>query len=425
MTTVEDRDEAQQGLPLLVSLDDHLVEPPQLWVERLPARYREAGPHVVRERIAEATRPGYLTSYDGAQVGTAGDRPGGSSAGGPEWVDVWHYEDLRIPMLFGGAVAGRNVDEATVSPFATYDDLRPGFFQAKERVEDMAVDGVDVSLCFPNLFLRFCGQRFLQGEDKELALLCVQAYNDWLLEEWAGQSEGHLYGAMLIPLWDPTAAAAEVRRNAAGGCKAVCFSEIPYRLGLPSMYSGEWDPFFAACEETGMVIMIHIGSSSTIPQTSPDSPSVVRFANEFGHSSLSLTDWILSGQFDKYPGLRIAFAEGQAGWIPFIVTRLDNVWRKWKRSFVPAGGDAPLLKEQPSSYLRDHVYPLVFDDRTLLPYIDLFGVENLCFETDYPHSDGSWPESRQAARALTEGLSDELRVKILRDNGLTLLGLRS
>ena len=185
------------------------------------------------------------------------------------------------------------------------------------------------------------------------------------------------------------------------------------------------DLFFAACEETDMVIMIHIGSSSTIPQTSPDSPSVVRFANEFGHSSLSLTDWILSGQFDKYPRLRIAFAEGQAGWIPFIATRLDNVWHKWKRSFVPAGADAPLLKEPPSSYLRDHVYPLVFDDRTLLPYIDFLGAENLCFETDYPHSDGSWPQSREAARTLTQGLSDELRVKILRSNGLALLGLNS
>ncbi len=225
----------------------------------------------------------------------------------------------------------------------------PASFRQKSGLKTWPLMVWTFRYAFPILFIRFCGQRFLQGEDKQLALLCVQAYNDWLLEEWAGQSDGHLFGAMLIPLWDPEAAASEVRRNAARGCKAVCFSEIPYRLGLPSMYSGEWDPFFAACEETDMVIMIHIGSSSTIPQTSPDSPSVVRFANEFGHSSLSLTDWILSGQFDKYPRLRIAFAEGQAGWIPFIATRLDNVWHKWKRSFVPAGADAPLLKNPPAA----------------------------------------------------------------------------
>ena len=137
----------------------------------------------------------------------------------------------------------------TMSPI-TYDEMRPGCYEPKARVADNDANWVEASLCFPT-FPRFCGQTFLEAKDKELAEACVVAYNDFMVEEWCGDSGGKLIPLCIIPLWDAELAAAEVRRNAARGVRAVCFSEIPPHLGLPSIHSGYWDPFFAACEETG------------------------------------------------------------------------------------------------------------------------------------------------------------------------------
>ena len=133
---------------------------------------------------------------------------------------------------------------------------------------------VEASLSFPT-FPRFCGQTFLEAKDRELAEACVYAYNDWMVEEWCGDSGGRLVPLIIIPLWDAELAAAEVRRNAARGVRAVCFSEIPPHLGLPSIHSGYWDPFFVACQETQTVVCMHIGSSSKMPATSADAPVAV------------------------------------------------------------------------------------------------------------------------------------------------------
>src|SRR5258708_38376868 len=104
--------------------------------------------------------------------------------------------------------------------------MRDVCYDPKARVDDMLVNPVDSSLCFPS-FPRFCGQTFLEAKDREVALACVVAYNDWMVEEWCGDSAGRLIPLCLIPLWDATLAAAEVRRNAARGVRAGSFSEIP------------------------------------------------------------------------------------------------------------------------------------------------------------------------------------------------------
>src|SRR5262249_50759435 len=158
----------------------------------------------------------------------------------------------------------------------TYYEMRPGCYEQANRLEDMDLNWVEASLCFPT-FPRFCGQTFLEAEDKELALLCVQAYNDWMVEEWCGGSRGRPIPPGPVPPSDAELAAAEVRRNAARGVRAVCFSELPTNLGLPSVHDAArfWDPFVAACDETGTVICMHSGSGSRMPSTSPDAPPAV------------------------------------------------------------------------------------------------------------------------------------------------------
>ena len=155
--------------------------------------------------------------------------------------------------------------------------------------------------CRSRSFPRFCGQTFTEAKDKELAQACVLAYNDWMVEEWCGDSGGALIPLIIIPLWDVELAAAEVRRNAARGCHAVCFSEIPPHLGLPSIHSGYWDPLFEACEETDTVVCMHIGSSSRMPATSGDAPVAVAATLSFNNAMASLADWLFSGKLVKFP----------------------------------------------------------------------------------------------------------------------------
>ena len=242
-------------IPKIVSVDDHVIEPaervagpPAREVQggRAPARAPQGQEHEVRRRRVLATR-----------------RPADNEDG--TWCDWWLIEDLQYPLTRLSAAAGYPRDEITVSPI-TMDDMRKGCWDQKARLEDMDVNHVEASLAFPS-FPRFCGQTFAERKDKELGDLCVKAYNDWMIDEWCAGTNGRLIPLIIVQLWDPKLAADEIRRNAARGCHAVTFSEIPPFLGFPSIHDkdGYWDPFLAACEETDTVINMHIGSSSKMP----------------------------------------------------------------------------------------------------------------------------------------------------------------
>ena len=228
----------------------------------------------------------------------------------------------------------------------TYEEMRKGCWDPKARLEDMDANWTEAQMCFPS-FPRFCGQTFLEADDRDLALLCVKAYNDWMVDEWCGDTNGRLIPLIIIPLWDANLAAEEIVRNAARGVRATCFSEIPPYLGLPSIHSGEWDPFFAACAETGVVVNMHIGSSSKMPSTSADAPPAVGSTLTFGNAMSSMVDFLMSGVLVRYPKLTLAYSEGQIGWIPYILERADKVWeenRGWN-------GVYGVIPEPPSTLL--------------------------------------------------------------------------
>lgn len=214
-------------------------------------------------------------------------------------------------------------------------------------------------------------------------------------------------------------AADEVRRNAARGVRAVAFSEIPPHLGLPSIHTDEWDPFLRACDETGTVIAMHIGSSSKMPSTSADAPPAVGSTITFANCCFSMVDWLMSGKFERFPNLRIMYAEGQIGWIPYILERADVVWdenRAW-------GGVADKVHRPPSELFAEHVYGCFFDDAFGLKNLDAIGVGNVLYETDYPHSDSTWPKSREVGEAQMGHLDADVVDRIVRRNAIDLLGL--
>jgi predicted TIM-barrel fold metal-dependent hydrolase len=390
-------------MPSIIDVDAHVVEPADVWSSRLPARYREVGPRINYLPAGEV-------KLDGSMY---------IEAPGTEGPDVawWFYEDRKYSIKRSIAASGFPRDEITMQG-VTYEEIRPGCYKQADRIADNLANGVEAQMCYPN-YPRFCGQIFLWGKDKELSLLCVRAYNDWMVEEWCGGSGGRLIPLCLVPLWDAELAAAEVRRNAARGVRAVAFSELPTYLGLPSIHSGYWDPFYRACEETGTVVCMHIGSGTKVPQASPDSPDAVGATIIFGNSVASITDYFYSGVFVKFPQLKLMYAEAQIGWVPYLLERADDVWdthRGWAKT-------KETCPEPPSTYYYKHIYSCFFKDRVGIDLLDKVGLDNIMFETDYPHSDSTWPHSVKAAQEQFGHLPQDAIYKIARGNAIKLFGL--
>ena len=392
-------------IPRIISVDDHVVEPSHVWTRWLPAEFADRAPRVERRGIGPMRHTGggnYDITWDDD---------------GPQ-ADCWFFEDLVYVHKRHVAAVGFDRDDMTMSPI-TYDEMRPGCYEPGARLQDMDVNHVEASLCFPT-FPRFCGQTFHEAtSDRALGLACVRAYNDWMVEEWCGGSSGRLVPLCLIPLWDADLAATEVRRNAARGVRAVAFSEIPPHLGLPSIHSGHWDPFFDACADTGTVVCMHIGSSSKMPATSVDAPVAVAATLSFGNAMASLADFLFSGVLVRFPDLRLVYSEGQIGWLPYILERADDVWREHRAW----GGVRDTILEPPSMYYYRQVFGCFFRDRHGLESLDRVGVDNVTFETDYPHTDSTWPDTLRVAEEMMAGLTDEEAYKIVRGNAIRMLDL--
>jgi predicted TIM-barrel fold metal-dependent hydrolase len=392
-----------ERIPRIISVDDHVVEPPDLWTSRLPKKFLDRGPRVVREKGKYAGAEGF-TWQAPAEDG--------------EWADVWYYDDLVSPFSRLSAAIGLGDLGFGVT---TFDEIRPGAWKRDERLADMAANHMDASVCFPNTLPRFCGQTFMERADKELGLLCVTAYNDWMIDEWcAAPARGKLIPLTMVPLWDAELAAAEVRRCADKGSHAITFSENPYPLGLPSIHSGKWDPLFAACQETETTLCMHIGSSSRMPGTTPDAPFIVSSTLTFQNAMGSLLDFVFSGTLARFPDLVIAYSEGQVGWMPYLLERMDKLWHERVNNSFGSS-----LPDPPTTYIRGRVYGCIFDDETGLFNRDRIGMDTICFEVDYPHADSTFPNSEKVATEICEqaGLNDEEIYKLLRGNAIKAFGL--
>jgi predicted TIM-barrel fold metal-dependent hydrolase len=403
-------------LPKIISVDDHVVEPAHVWQTWLPERYREQGPRVERKRWGD------FVHLPGAKYEMHEDPDG-------LWGDAWYYEGrlIYVHKRFVAIPSSATTDNGDGVDFdrsqmvmsaITYDEMRPGCWDRDQRVADMELNWVDGSLPFPT-FPRFCGQTFHEGDDKELGLACVQAYNDWMVEEWCAPSGGMNIPLCLVPLWDPALAAAETRRNAERGVRAICFSELPTRLGLPSIHTGHWDALLQVCDETGVTLCMHIGSSSSNPAASPDAPGGVGGTLAFNNSMASLADWLFSGKLIQFSRLKLAYSEGQIGWIPYALERADTVWEQhdsWQHS-------KELVPEPPSSYYYGRIFGCFTADRHGLGSLDEVGVDNICFETDYPHTDTTWPDSRAYVEKILAGFDDDVVYKVLRGNAIKMLEL--
>lgn len=387
--------DAAPDLNWITSVDDHIIEPPHVWTDRMPAKYQDVCPRVI-------------TDDDGQEF--------------------WVYEDTRTMVGGLGASAGRRPEEITASGF-NYTEMRPGCYDPAARLEDMNEGGILASLNFPSV-PRFCGQLFWEGKDKELGLACVQAYNDWMVDEWCATDPGRYIPLAIIPLWDPKLAVTELERLHPKGVRSFCFSENFQPLGLPTIHTGHWDPVLAAANDMEMVLSIHIGSSSTFHRISDDSPFMANFSLGMIRPAGCLMDWIFSGLFQRFPNIKIALSEGSIGWIPWVLERAQQVYdtqRHWVAKGQSLGNVGPVQDydqkidhEKIDVYkdYRDHFYGCFIDDATGLAMLDVVGEDNVMIEADYPHSDTSWPHTIKLSRERLDAaeLSDEVQYKILRGN---------
>jgi predicted TIM-barrel fold metal-dependent hydrolase len=180
-----------------------------------------------------------------------------------------------------------------------------------------------------------------------------------------------------------------------------------------------WDPFVAACDETGTVICMHSGSGSKMPSTSADAPPAVGSTLTHELAEQSMADWLFSGLLVRYPNVVITYSEGQIGWIPYILSRADRIWehnRGWNEV-------RDILPEPPSTYYWGRVYGCFFEDAAGLAQLDAIGTDQVTFEVDYPHADGTWPQSRAVAEKMFEDLDGETVRKLVRGNSIRLFGL--
>jgi predicted TIM-barrel fold metal-dependent hydrolase len=349
----------------IISVDDHLIEPAHVFEGRVPAALAARAPHVI--------------TLDGGR-------------------ETWVYEDNFYPQVGLNAVAGRPKAEWSMEP-ARFDEMRTGCYDVEARIHDMDLDGVYATLCFPSLIAGFAGTIFAKSKDPELGLACLRAWNDWHHEEWAGPHPDRIIPLQLAWLIEPEIAAADVRRNAERGFKAVSFPENPVDLGLPSMHTEHWDPFLRACEETQTVVCLHNGSSSWTAARSPGAPLELYTSLFSVNAMVAAADWLWARIPTRFPDIRVAFSEGGIGWVPMLIDRIDYVL---EHSAVGSNGwDDPNLA--PTDALRRNFWFCTIDLPSTMSLRDHIGIDHICMESDYPHADSTWPDTQLLA---AEGLRD-------------------
>jgi predicted TIM-barrel fold metal-dependent hydrolase len=366
----------------LISVDDHLIEHPRVWADRLSAKDREAGPRIIE----------------------TDDRR-----------QIWTYEGRVYPAIGLNAVAGKDPHEWGWDP-VRYDQMLPGCYDPAERLKDMDVDGVYAGLCFPS-FPRFAGTLFLEAEDKDLALRCVRAYNDFILDEWSATDPRRLLAMVILPIWDIEASIAELRRTVAKGAKAVSFIESPAPLGLPSFHTDHWDRLFSAVEEVDVPLCMHFGTSGTRPFTAPDAPEATFIALMGLNSMQALVDLCFSPVFHRHPGLKVSLAEGGIGWMPYLLERADITWER-QRFWQNINQEV-----RPSDLFRKHIWGCFIVDQTGIGLRNDIGVDRIMWEADFPHSDSMWPNSRKVLHEALVDVPDEEAHAIVELNARALFKL--
>jgi predicted TIM-barrel fold metal-dependent hydrolase len=194
--------------------------------------------------------------------------------------------------------------------------------------------------------------------------------------------------------------------------RAVAFSENPTSLGLPSVYTDHWEPLWEAVDETGTVVCLHIGSSSKLIKSSDDAPSCSVVVYVGANSMIACTDWMFSGILDRHRSIKVAFSEGGAGWVPYLLEQAADIFGNYR---VQIAATRP-----PREVFAEHMYVCILRDNTALANLDVIPADNITWESDYPHDSTLYPGSRAKLEESMRDVPDDIATKIAETNARRL-----
>lgn len=369
---------------LIISVDDHCVEPRDAFEGRLPSALVSDGPRVVET---------------------------------DEGTQVWLMEDKVQPNIGLSAVVGRPRENWNREP-TRFEEMRHGCWDVDERVRDMDINGVYASICFPSGIAGFAGTRFAELNDRDLGKACVRAWNDWQLEGWCGRHPDRLIPIQIADLTDLANAGDEVRRNAERGFRAISLPDIPEYAGCPPLRSPEWTPLLAACEETGTVVCLHVGSGGRLVDAAltGDKPSELTTVLFPAAAVLTAGHWLFANIPTRFPAISIALSEGGLGWVPMLLDRLEFAAEHSGRGY----SDWAASIFTPAEALQRNFYFCTIDDPSTIGLYDRIGIEHIMIESDYPHADSTWPDTQATAARLLANLPEDARRAITYGNAARL-----
>lgn len=371
----------------MISSDSHLIEYPTVWTERMPAGLAERGPTVRRDERGKD----------------------------------WWYVDGRRTMSFLGIQAGRRFDKdpSKLVTESTFEEVRPGAYDPVAYVAESEEDGVAGSVVYPTE-----GLVLFSVPDSELCTASMQAYNDYAAE-FCRADPRRLKGVALVNVDDPDEGAAELARvRDLGLVGALITVQPPSWAPYDSL---AYEPLWSAATDLGMPLSLHTATNRADPRSGaggvPDdvqqvSPTV--FVLQDTMVRRSLADMIFSGVFERHPGLRVGTVEHELAWIPHFLQQIDYTYTD-----RPARGDWHRYRDPgalPSDYFHANVFCSFQEDVVGIRERDLIGVGSLMWGSDYPHTESTFPRSREVTRAILDGVPEDEQERIVYTNARELYG---
>ena len=371
----------------IVDTDAHLTEAPDLFTSRAPAAMKDKMPVIKR--------------VDGR--------------------DRWHLGDRDLGATGGNVIRKDNNKLLGRLAFPRLEQAHPGGHVIKDRLKAMDDMGIHAQIAFQNSGVTQAGSLMSLG-DNDLAMTIIRVYNDASAEIQA-ESGNRIFNMAHLPFWDRAAMMAEAKRCHDMGLKGFVLPDTPERVGVPSFMHDHWTEFLEMCEATGMPLNFHLNAAID-PNTLTwegfafeQTLSVVATMFSIGNAA-TLGNWMVSGRLDQHPRLKIGLIESGAGWVPFAVEALEHQFDEMLPKF------SKQLTRRPWQYFRDH-FMCSFWFEKVAPKIllETIGVDNVMFETDFPHPTSLYPGVQEHLKDVLGGHSHEVRKKVLQDNPVRLYGL--
>ena len=366
---------------IVISSDSHVFEPPDLWTERIDAKFRERAPHM--ERVGDIDQ--LMVEGDQMIAGIGLISNAGARFAAPE----------------------------TISAQGRFDDVHTGGYDPDQHIKDMAIDGVSGEVLYPSQ-----GLFYFKIADSELMSAIFRAYNDWL-SDFCSNDPDRLKGIAMINLDDVSDGIRELERSAKTGLIGAMISEYPWEARR--YYGEEYEPFWAASQDLNMPLSLHTATRREGKSRGEGNTNIRDAsgrANKVFWPSTSMCDMIFSGVFERYPALQLAIVEFELAWVPHLLGSMDYTYRERHEEATYRYKNEAL----PSDFFHNNVYLSFQEDDIGIRLRDVIGVDSLMWGSDYPHSESTFPKSREILDRILEGVPQDEKNKIVGGTAASLYG---